>query len=82
VAFSLLFAVQAIHLEKEGNTVCDTSGETSTDGKIDDDTADDEDVDDGSLEPQTGLSKKQWLTCLRIRKSFTYEFNTCILTRA
>lgn len=55
VAFSLLFAVQAIHLEKEGNTVCDTSGETSTDGKIDDDTAVDEDVDDGSLEPQTGL---------------------------
>lgn len=45
VAFSLLFAVQAIHLEKEGNTVCDTSGETSTDGKIDDDTADDEDYE-------------------------------------
>lgn len=54
--FCFLFAIPSLlRADLQGNTVYDTSGETSTDGKIDDDTCDDEDEDDGSLPDQTGL---------------------------
>jgi hypothetical protein len=53
--FLLQFLAPAPFAGGDDTTVAETPGQTSTDGKLDDDTVDDTDEDDPSLPVQTGV---------------------------